>query len=103
MQEFIRNHIRMATELESWIIQDERFEIAFERVLALVTFTVKPGNEMTKKVYDHINNEGNFYLTHSIVNEKFIIRINIGTVTTKDKHVKALWDKIKNVTDFYKK
>lgn len=98
MQEFIRHHVQMATDLESWINADDRFEIAFPRMLALVTMRLKAGNAATKRVYEHINAEGKFYLTHSIVNDTYIIRINIGTVTTQDKHVKALWQEIQVVT-----
>jgi glutamate/tyrosine decarboxylase-like PLP-dependent enzyme len=98
MQEFIRNHVRMATEFENWVRADDRFEIAFPRMLALVTFKLKAGGEQTKQVYETINAEGKFYLTHSIVNGTYIIRINVGTVTTQDKHVKALWEEIQAVT-----
>jgi len=94
MQEHIRHHIQMATDLEAWIKADDRFEIAYPRMLALVTMKLKAGNAATKRVYEHINSEGKFYLTHSIIGDNYIIRINIGTVTTQEKHVKALWDEI---------
>jgi glutamate/tyrosine decarboxylase-like PLP-dependent enzyme len=98
LQEFIRNHVNMAAEFESWVRQDDRFEIAFPRMLALVTFRIKAGDDLTKRVYEHINAEGKFYLTHSIVNGGYIIRINVGTVTTQHKHVQALWQEIQAVT-----
>ena len=98
MQEFIRGHVQLAADFESWVKEDDRFEIAYPRMLALVTFRLKAGNTATKQVYETINSEGKFYLTHSIVNDNYIIRINVGTVTTAEKHVRALWEEIKSVS-----
>lgn len=99
MQEHIRKHVNLAAEFEDWVKKDDRFEIAFERMLALVTFRLKAGNEATKQVYEAINAEGKFYLSHSIVNGgTYIIRVNVGTVTTEHRHVQALWDEITAVS-----
>jgi len=97
MQEHIRSHVRMATEFEQWVLADDRFVVAYPRILALVTFRLKAGNDATKKVLEAINSEGKFYLTHTVIDDVYIIRLNIGSVSTQDRHVKGVWDEIQKV------
>lgn len=98
IQEFIRNHVKLAQDFEAWVREDARFEIAFPRMLALITFRLKAGNDATKRLYEHINAQGEFYISHSVVNGTFIIRINVGTVATAEKHCRALWKALQDAT-----
>lgn len=91
LREFVRNHIRMAEKLESWIKEDERFIIAYPRVLSLITLKLKDGNDKTKALYERINNSHKYIVTHTMIDGEFILRICIGSANTKLEHVESLW------------
>ena len=99
MQEHIRSHVRMAAEFEQMVQADNRFAIAYPRILALVTFYLKAGNDASKKALELVNSEGTFYITHSIINDVYLIRVNVGSVLTQDRHVKHLWEEIQKATN----
>lgn len=91
LRDFIRNHIKMAEKLESWIKEDDRFIIAYPRVLSLITLKTKEGNEKTKTLYERINNSRKYIVTHTMIDGEFILRICVGSANTKLEHVENLW------------
>jgi aromatic-L-amino-acid decarboxylase len=44
---------------------------------------------------DHLNQTGLIYLTHTVVDGKFILRMCIGQTNTELKHVEQAWKLIK--------
>eukprot|EP01012_Entosiphon_sulcatum_P011084 TRINITY_DN16639_c0_g1_i1.p2 TRINITY_DN16639_c0_g1~~TRINITY_DN16639_c0_g1_i1.p2 ORF type:complete len:103 (+),score=25.34 TRINITY_DN16639_c0_g1_i1:114-422(+) len=51
-------------------------------------------NALTTKLKDAINATGKQHVTHTVVRGKYLIRISIGSRSTGEEHVKALWETI---------
>ena len=68
---------------------DDRFELLAPHPLALVTFAVRAGDDAGRRLLAAVNASGQAYLTHTLVNGRFAIRMAIGSVLTERRHVRG--------------
>lgn len=98
----IKNHLKMAKEFTSWIDADTNFERLAPVPLSTICFRAKPAsikseddlNIFNKKLFNEINKSGETFLSHTILNDKFTIRVSIGGLRTEEKHVREVWNVI---------
>ncbi len=94
LQTFIRGHVENTQKLKSWIEADDRFEIVAPVPLNLICFRHKNGNNLNERLINTLNRSGKMYLTHTRLNDQFIIRFSVGQTTTTLNHLKKSWDYI---------
>jgi aromatic-L-amino-acid decarboxylase len=94
----IREHIRLARVLQSWIDAHPHFEIAAPVMMAVVCFSARleamPAPELDRLNEDivrSVNASGEAYLTHTSLRGRTVIRFAIGNVLTTETHVLACW------------
>ncbi len=87
----IREHVALAQEFASWVRADERFEIVMPHPLSLVTFRLRAGDDATLELMRRVNDSGDVYLTHTVVNGAVALRMAIGATLTERRHVEAAW------------
>ncbi|MCW0483440.1 pyridoxal-dependent decarboxylase [Gaoshiqia sediminis] len=93
----IGEHIRLARELASWIKTSADFELLNEPPFNLVCFRHKASDEFNKKLMDRLNKSGRIYLTHTVLNGTFWLRMSIGQTQTKQEHVARAWELIREM------
>jgi aromatic-L-amino-acid decarboxylase len=99
LQAKLRAHISLARELAETIGQEEEFELMAPVTLNLVCFRLKPKgiedekqlNEINEKLLKKINATGQIYLSHTKLNGKFVIRMQIGQTNVEKRHVENAW------------
>jgi aromatic-L-amino-acid decarboxylase len=92
----VRGHIALAGELADRIAAEPGFALAAPRSLALVCLRLDTGEpdvdeEATRELLAAVNASGLAFLTHTIVDSRYAIRVAIGGVATGRQHVDALW------------
>lgn len=65
LQNYIRQHVKLAKYFEEIMLKDERFEIVNSVRMALVCFRIKGNNEATIQLYDAIEEDGRIHLVPS--------------------------------------
>jgi aromatic-L-amino-acid decarboxylase len=90
----IRDQIAMARELEARIAADSRFEIFVPGQLSVVCFRLIGPNEANRELMDALNREGPFFLSNTILNGQYVIRIAVGNMGTTRETLDALWEQI---------
>lgn len=91
LQAHIRNHVGLAQWFADRVATDDRFELLAPHPLALVTFALRAGDQAGRELLDAVNSSGQAYLTHTVVNGRFAIRLAIGGVLTERRHLEQLW------------
>jgi aromatic-L-amino-acid decarboxylase len=94
----IRHHVRagidLAQELAGWVASDPDFDLAAPHPFGLVCFRHRGGDRVNQEIVERINASGQAYLTHTVLDGAYTIRVAIGTPTTTRDHVAALWQQI---------
>jgi aromatic-L-amino-acid decarboxylase len=91
ISEIIRCHLRYAQEFASRIASDPRFEIAAPVPLSLVCFRYKGTDEQNRTLLDRINGSGAAFLSHTVVNGNYVLRLAYGNMRTADEDVETVW------------
>ena len=94
LQEFIRTHMENTKILRSWIEMEKDFEIVTPTPLTLICFRHTKGNNFTEKLLNTINESGKAYMTHTKLNDQYIIRFSVGQTSTTINHLKETWNYI---------
>ncbi|MBT3797143.1 MAG: aminotransferase class V-fold PLP-dependent enzyme [Candidatus Marinimicrobia bacterium] len=94
LQEFIRTHMENTKVLRSWIEKEKDFEIVTPTPLTLICFRHTKGNNFTEKLLNTINESGKAYMTHTKLNDQYIIRFSVGQTSTTINHLKETWNYI---------
>jgi len=102
LQEYIRNHVRLASNFERLVLSDNRFEIFGKVTLGLVCFRLKGTNILNKTLVDYLNSNGKIHLTPAIINDKQVIRFCVTSEKSKLEDINFAWDQIKETADLVK-
>jgi len=99
----VREGVRLAEAFEALVRADDRFEMLAERSMNLVCLAHRAGDAATRRLMDTVNAEGPAFLTHTSVptpaGPRLAIRVAIGAVTTKEAHVRAIFEQMQRLAD----
>jgi aromatic-L-amino-acid/L-tryptophan decarboxylase len=91
----VRNGIELTQELARWIEDDPDFEIATPHPFGLVCFRHRGGDAVNQRIIETVNESGDAYLTHTVLDGAYTIRVAIGAPTTTRDNVAVLWKRIR--------
>jgi len=97
--DLIRSHVAWAHELAEDIKSDERFELAAPVPLSLICFRYKGTDEQNRTLLDRINASGIAFLSHTVLNEKFVLRLAIGNIRTAETDLEHVWSFIQSLAN----
>lgn len=102
LRDKIRYHISIASRLSEIISKEEDFEILAPVKLNVVCFRYLPAgwqenkiNEINEKLNHLLNDSGKIYLTHTVLNGRYTLRMVTGQTNVTLEHVEKAWDLIK--------
>jgi aromatic-L-amino-acid decarboxylase len=103
LAERMREHIRLAQELASWIDSDPDFERMAPTPLSLVCFRARAGglndealDRLNEKLMETVNASGKAFLSHTKLRGRFVLRMAISNLRTTEGHVKDTWELIRD-------
>ncbi|MBC8003990.1 MAG: aspartate aminotransferase family protein [Verrucomicrobia bacterium] len=94
LQFHIREHIRMAQKFADWVRASEEFFLVAPVPLNLVCFAHREGNDFSRKLLEKVNQEGHIYMTHTLINGQYTLRMCIAQTHTTEEHVRKAWQNI---------
>jgi len=90
----IRRHVELAQQFARWIEASQQFELAAPAPLNLVCFRHRGGDEPNRALLDRLNHSGALYLTHTVLNDRYTLRLCVGQTWTGARHVEQAWQRI---------
>ncbi len=101
--ERIREHVRLAAALRSWIEADPGFELAAPSPFSLVCFRARfPGrspeeeDRLNEEVVEAVNATGEAFLSPARLRARTILRLAIGNIRTEERHVRRAFDLLRD-------
>jgi aromatic-L-amino-acid decarboxylase len=98
----VREHIRIAACLSEMIIKESDFEILAPVVISVVCFRYNPAgcnedqiNALNEKLNHKLNDSGKLYLSHTILNNKYTLRMVTAQTNVTLEHIEKAWELIK--------
>ena len=88
----------LAQQFAEWVRKDDRFELAAPVPLNLVCFRHKAGDATNQTIMDRLNRSGDLFLTHTKLHGKLTLRLSVGQMHTKARHVEKAWERIEEET-----
>jgi len=100
LQEMVREHIRIAQMFQAWVEDHKDFELMAPVSSSLVCFRLNDRrpeetlNDLNSQFLETINQTGKVFLTHTVLREKYVLRMVIAQRTTDERHVREAWNLI---------
>jgi aromatic-L-amino-acid/L-tryptophan decarboxylase len=102
LREKVRNHISIAAQLAEMISKEVDFEILAPVIICVVCFRFIPEgfnedqiNGFNEKLNHQLNDSGKLYLSHTILNGKYTLRMVTAQTNVTIGHVEKAWHLIK--------
>jgi len=91
LQAHVREHVAMAQQFTQWVDQHPDFERVAPTPLTLVCFRHKSSDEFNERLLNTLNSSGKLYMTHTRLNDQYVLRMSIGATLTQRRHVEHAW------------
>jgi aromatic-L-amino-acid decarboxylase len=95
LRHHVRRHVELAEMFAGWVDADPDFELATPLTLNLVCFRHRDGDAINQAIIDRVNDSGKLFLSHTRLDDQFVLRLAIGQTHTEQRHVEAAWDAIR--------
>ena len=87
----LRRSLEMAAWLGQRISASARFELVAPVNMGLVCFQLRQGDDATRDLMRRINDTDAFFVSHTVLNGRFTIRVAVGNMRTQWQDVEELW------------
>jgi aromatic-L-amino-acid decarboxylase len=94
LQAHIRRHVDAAQDLARQVAQHPKLELVAPPTLALVCFRHLDGDQASEDLLQALNATGEVLLTHTKLNDRYVLRVAVGATQTTQSHVQHLMDLI---------
>jgi aromatic-L-amino-acid decarboxylase len=99
----LRYHLYLGKEFTKWIDEHPDFERMAPVPMSTICFRLHPDNfgdekeldSINEKLYDILNSTGNILVSHTKLNGKYVLRINMSGLRMELKHIQKAWEIIK--------
>jgi aromatic-L-amino-acid decarboxylase len=90
----IRRHVALAQEFARWVEASPDFELTAPAPLNLVCFAHRAGDDFNRQLLERLNQSGELYLSHTVLNGRYTLRLCVGQTHTEAGHVRQAWELI---------
>jgi aromatic-L-amino-acid decarboxylase len=94
LRHHIRRHVELAQQFATWVQASADFKLAVPAPLNLVCFRHQAGDDFNRRLLERLNRSGAMYLSHTVLNGRFTLRLCVGQTNTEALHVAEAWRRI---------
>jgi aromatic-L-amino-acid decarboxylase len=92
LQARIREAIRLAELFEGWVRDAPGWELCAPRPFSLVCFRREGSDEENEAILERVNSGGEIFISHTRLNDRYVLRLAIGNERTTEDDVRQAWD-----------
>jgi aromatic-L-amino-acid/L-tryptophan decarboxylase len=90
----LRESLRLAQVLKGLVEASPDFELAAPVPLSLVCFRHRGSNDLNQQLLAAVNGTGSAFLSHTVLEGRFVLRFAIGNFMTTEEDVRECWSLI---------
>jgi aromatic-L-amino-acid decarboxylase len=103
--ERLRHHCALARTFEGWVRAEPEWEVMAPVPMSVVCFRHRPAG-MTDEgalqrhnaaILERVNASGTVFLSHTKLGDRYVLRVAIGNVRTREAHLAAAWRLLRGV------
>lgn len=91
----LRDALRLAQVLRHLVEDEADFELAAPVPFSLVCFRYRGENALNQRLLTEINSTGEAFLSHTVLNGRYVLRFAIGNFQTTEQDIRETWDLIR--------
>jgi aromatic-L-amino-acid decarboxylase len=99
MAEVMRGHVRLAQIIKRAVDEDSRFECVAPAPFSVVCFRYKGTDEENKRIQERVNSTGDMFISGTVLNGRYTLRLAIGNLATRREHVERAWELISKAVE----
>jgi aromatic-L-amino-acid decarboxylase len=92
LQRHIRNGVALAEHFERWVSEEPGWELSAPRHFSLVCFRLEGDDERSRALLERVNATGEIFISHAVLDGRYVLRMAIGQLTTTEADVRRAWD-----------
>lgn len=92
LQSVIREHQRLARLFASWVEEAPGWELVASVPFSLVCFRREGSDEENEGLLDRVNASGEAYLSHTVLDGRYVLRLAVGHHRTTEVDVRRVWE-----------
>jgi len=100
LRNILREHLRVGRIFEELVNKHSQFELLAPVPFSTVCFRAVPNrkfddaiiNELNERLMNEVNKTGKVFLSHTKLNNKFVLRLVVSGIRTKEKHMLEVWE-----------
>lgn len=106
--ETLRSHVRLAREFAERLGEEGRFEPAAPVSFSTVCFrppvgadgrTAEEADDLGRRVLEAVNADGRVFLSHTVLEGRYTLRLSVGSVHTREEDVVAAFESVRAAYD----
>ena len=91
-------HLELAEKMASWIEESSSFEMAVPLRFSLVCFRLKGADDASQmRLMDRINKAGKFFLSHTKIHGRIVLRCAIGHIRTSAEDIELFCSELEHM------
>jgi aromatic-L-amino-acid decarboxylase len=96
LQALIREHVRLAELFASWVAAEPGWEVVAPVPFSVVCFRRDGSDEENEALMERVNATGETYLSHTRLDDRFVMRLAIGNARTTEADVTRAWELLRS-------
>jgi aromatic-L-amino-acid/L-tryptophan decarboxylase len=94
LRDALAEHMRLAREFASWVDASDRFVRVAPVPFSVVCFRLRDDgtDERHARILDRVNGSGEVFLSHTKLDDRYVLRLAIGNLHTTAQHTGRAWE-----------
>jgi aromatic-L-amino-acid/L-tryptophan decarboxylase len=95
LQARIREAVRLAELFEGWVRDEPGWEVVAPRPFSVVCFRREAPDDENAALLERVNASGEAFLSHTELDDRYVLRLAIGNARTTEADVRRAWDALR--------
>jgi aromatic-L-amino-acid decarboxylase len=92
LQAHVRSGVALAAQFEAWVAQEPGWELCAPRRFSTVCFRLEGDDQRNRTLLERVNSSGEIFISHAALAGRYVLRLAIGQLTTREEDVRQAWD-----------